>query len=500
MDDGEVEMSTTLCPSLNLLGNRLLERVVEEAFEILKKVGIQVQSKECLDLLASSGSSVYAQKHQAYIPRHLVEQALDSAPSSIKLYDRSCKLDTVLGGNRVNFMSLVGGTDVWDPSVGRVRPASTQDVVECIKVTNALKHITIQSASYYPNDVPAEVRGYFRNYLALKYGTKPTWGSVASSRDNIEITLALLKALCGSGKAFREKPLMVFPTSPISPLRWDEAGFYQLKEFILAGAPVAIIPAPTMGGTAPVTLVGTVTQCVAESLSGIVISQLLSPGSPVIMGCFPQVMDMRFGTTCASAMETFMGNMACVEVAKHFNLPRLSITGFCDAKRPDIQSGYEIGLGLLLSALSGANLVEGSGGLGGCMNGSLEQLVIANEVAGMVFRMLEGISARTERLAEDLFAETLFSGDHFLTSPVTMKWFKKEIHYPGKVVSREMVADWQATGCKTAEERAREEVARILATHEPEPLSPDVEKEMIRIVMDRARKHGVSSLPFMERE
>jgi trimethylamine--corrinoid protein Co-methyltransferase len=414
------------------------------------------------------------------------------------LYDRKGNLSAALEKNNVCFVPMPGCTDVWDTDTKTVRPAVSNDVVECLRLTDAMPNIAVQCSNYYPNDIPSDMTGYYRNFLALKYGTKPNWGSIVGTQDNVEGTLELMTVVRGSEQALREKPLMLFPTPPISPLQWDGPCFYQLKEFSLKGVPVVMVPSPTLGATAPITIIGSVAQCVAESLSGIVMSQLIFPGAPVVMGSYPQTMDMRYGTSCSAAMETFMANMACAEVAKYLNLPSHAITGFTDAKRPDVQSGFEVGLGLVLSALAGANLVEGLGGLGSCMNGSLEQLVIANEVAGMVFRLLEGITPRGERLAEDLFSERLFAGDHFLTSPVTMQWFKKEIHYPGKVVSREMVADWQSAGCKTAEERAREEVKRILETYEPDQLDPHLEKEMIKIVMDRAKKHGVSELPFMQ--
>lgn len=497
MNEPKEEIPQTLRPKIRLLSRPLIERIVDEAFDVLEKVGIRMNSQEGLDLLGDHGARIDKVKQQACISRQMVNTALNSAPSSIKLYDRSGALAANLEGNAVHFLPLSGGTHVWDAAIEKIRPALAQDVKDCICVTDAMNHIALQSSNYYPNDIHPEIRSYYRNFLVLKYGKKPNWGSVAATRENVHVMLALMTAVRGSEQGLKEKPLMLFPATPISPLQWDDPCFYLLKEFTLKGVPLSIIPAPTMGGTAPVALIGGVVQSVAESLSGVVMNQLLSPGAPVIMGPFPFAMDMRYGTSCASAMETFMAIMACVEVAKHLNLPSQSMAGFCDAKRHDTQSGFETGIGQVLSALGGANIIEGAGGLGSCMNGSLEQLVIADEVAGMVFRLLKGISARGERLAEDLFAESLFSGDHFLTSPVTMQWFKKEIRYPGKIVSREMVADWQADGCRTAEDRAQEEVERILNTHESEPLDPVIEKELADIVMGHAKKHGVSELPFM---
>lgn len=500
MNVANTEIEQTVRPGVNLLSQNLIERVIDEACDVLEQVGIRIQSEEGLDLLGSGGARVDKHKRQVYITRNMVEAALYSAPSAVNLYGRNGNLAAAIEDDQIHFFPMASGTEVWDPVVEQSRPAVARDLVECIQVANAAGNMSLQSSSYYPSDVSAEVMGYYRNYLALKFGTKPNWGSMVGTRDNVEGTLALMTAVRGSEAALRAKPMMIFPATPISPLQWDEAVFYLFKELTLKGTPMISVPAPTLGGTATVTLIGAVTQCVAESLSGIVISQLLSPGAPILMGSFPLTMDMRYGTSCAGAMETFMASMAFAEVACYLNLPSYAVTGFSDAKRPDAQSGFELGMGLVLMALAGVNLTEGLGGLGSAMNGSLEQMVIADEVAGMVFRLIEGIKPRGERLAEDLFSKGLFDGDHFLTSPTTMQWFKKEIHYPGKVVSREMVADWQAGGCRTVEDRAKDEVKHILETYEPQPLDTDVEKEMVRIVMGRAKKHGVSKLPFMERE
>jgi trimethylamine--corrinoid protein Co-methyltransferase len=188
--------------------------------------------------------------------------------------------------------------------------------------------------------------------------------------------------------------------------------------------------------------------------------------------------------------------MACAEVANYLNIPSHVFMGCSDAKRPDSQSGLESGIGLVLGALTGANIVQSAGGLSDVTTTSLEKLVIDNEICGMAYRLIGGIALRGERLAEDLFNENLYDGDHFLLSPNTLKWFKAEASYPGKVLSREDVESWKETGGATAELRAKEAVKRILSTHESEPLDPEIDKELLRIMTRYARKHGMDKLPF----
>ncbi|MBA7630230.1 Glycine betaine methyltransferase [subsurface metagenome] len=153
-------------------------------------------------------------------------------------------------------------------------------------------------------------------------------------------------------------------------------------------------------------------------------------------------------------------------------------------------------MGTILASLSGANVISGQGMLNFENAQSLEKMVIDNEICGMARRLARGITPRGERLAEDLFTEGLYEGDHFLLSPATLKWFREEFFYPGPVISREKDQVWKDKGATTAAQRAKEEVKRILATHQPEPLDKDVDKELIRIMTKAAAKYGMDKPPL----
>jgi trimethylamine--corrinoid protein Co-methyltransferase len=127
---------------------------------------------------------------------------------------------------------------------------------------------------------------------------------------------------------------------------------------------------------------------------------------------------------------------------------------------------------------------------------SLEKMVIDNEICGMARRLAQGITPRGKRLAEDLFTEGLYEGDHFLLSPATLKWFREEFSYPGQVISREKDQVWKDKGATTAVQRAKEEVKKILATHQPEPLDKDIDRELVRIMTRAAAKYGMDKPPL----
>lgn len=300
-----------------------------------------------------------------------------------------------------------------------------------------------------------------------------------------------------SDKALRDKPLDWFSICPSPPLRWSDLICHDLIRCAQNGIPAVITPMPLAGTTGPITMGGSIVQATAEHLSGVVISQLVSRGAPIVWGTGPIAFDMRFGTTPFSAIESIMMSMACCEVGKYFGIPTRTYAGCSDAKCPDSQAGLETGIGTILPALAGIDLIINSGMLNFESAQSFEKLVIDNEICGMARRLMQGITPRGERLAEDLFTEGLYEGKHFLLSPTTMKWFSEEFFYPGPVISREDDQTWMEKGSTTAEQRAKEEVKRILATHEPEPLDKDVDRELVRIMTKDAEKYGISRLPLL---
>jgi len=482
-------------PLVSLLSTEFIERIVDEAKEVLDKTGVWVQNEEGLEILGNGGARIDREKEKAYIPKRLVEESLKSVPSSITLYDRNGNPHINLEGNNIHFNPGSGGPKVWDSDLNVIREPSTQDHINYTKLVDALDNIDQISAAMIPNDVPKEIGGQYRVFLCLKYSTKSIFGGTFH-KDGLQVEKDLLVAIRGSEKAAREKPMLLIGACPSPPLKWSDLTCHDLIMGAQNWIPPVLISMPLTGSTAPITIGGSLVQHTAESLSGVVIGQLASQGSPIIWGGSPAAFDMRFGTTPMGAIETMMIDMAYNEIGKYLGIPTEAYIGISDAKRPDSQAGLETGIGAVLAALAGINLITGAGMLNLETTQSLEKLVIDNEICGMARRLVQGITPRGERLAEDLFTEGLYEGKHFLLSPTTMKWFREEFFYSGPVISREDDQTWMEKGATTAEQRAKEEVKRILATHEPEPLDKDIDRELVRIMTKDAEKYGMSKLPL----
>jgi trimethylamine--corrinoid protein Co-methyltransferase len=238
---------------------------------------------------------------------------------------------------------------------------------------------------------------------------------------------------------------------------------------------------PLTGANAPITLLGAIVQHTAETLAGVVISQCVCSGAPVIWGGSPSAFDMRRGTTPMGSIDTMMIDLGCAEVGKHLGLPTHAYMGMSDAKLLDAQSGLESGMGTLLAGIEGINMISGAGMLNFESTQSVQKLVIDNEICGMTYRFLEGVARRDRPIAFDLL-ETLISEGQLFDHEHTLKWFKVEHYLPSAVIDRSNAEDWLTDGKKSIGDRAAERANALIASYPGSPLEPDVQKELTRII------------------
>lgn len=486
---------------LELLDQNLLQQIVDEAFEVLEKAGVFMENKEGDKLLEDAGMRVLRRDEKGAvfsIKRNLVEECLKTTPSSVKLYDREGNEEAVIilekDSGEVCFDPCSSAPYFLDYDSKKIREPKTKDFVDFIKVADALSYIDAQSTAMIPDDVPSEITDRYRLFLVLSNSTKAVITGTFTL-DGFDVMKEMLVAVRGSGQALKKKPLAIFSVCPSPPLKWSNLTCHDLIHCAKSGVPVEFISMPLTGASAPITLTGALVQHTAETLSGIVIGQLAQPGAPMLYGGSPSAFDMRKGTTPMGAIETMMIDGAYIQIGRHLGLPTQAYMGLSDAKLPDAQAGLETGIGTVLAALCGANLVAGPGMLAFESCQSLEKLVIDNEICGMTKRLVQGITPRTRPLAEDLLQGDIYSGYHFLTSPTTLRWFKDEFFYPGNVIDRDNKDVWAKKGATSAEQRAHHEVERILSTHHPRPLSEGINRQLVHIMEGEVKRHGLSKLP-----
>ncbi len=484
-------------PKLSLLNEELIERIVEEAYQLMMKPGIKVQNAEARQLLADAGAQVDEETMVAHIPAQIVKKALETVPRQFFLYDYDGNPTVQYGGDAVQFDPGSSGISILVPETLEHKTAETEDLIRIIKVAESLPQYDAQSTAIVCHDVPKDIHDLYRLYLVLLYSKKPIVTGAFTNK-TVHNMIDMLAIFAGGRDNLREHPRAVFDACPSPPLIWSNFGAGNLITLARAGVPAEIVSMPLAGAAAPVTLLGAVTQHAAECLSGIAIHQLAYAGSPIVWGGAPSTFDMRKGGTPFGSVETAMIDSSYAQVGKSLGLPTHAYLGSTESKILDMQAGLESGMGAMIGALSGINMISGSGMVDSLLCQSPEKLVIDAEGIAMAQRMLQGMKIHTDTLATGFYEGVNFKGGDFLKQKITMQLFQKEQHMPGKVIDRDSMRGWKESGSMDTFTRARIRVKEILASYRRPELDPAKEAELHAYVMDLAKEAGLEQLPFVE--
>ncbi|HUS95077.1 MAG TPA: trimethylamine methyltransferase family protein [Patescibacteria group bacterium] len=478
---------------IELLTNEMVQRILDESFQLLRNTGVKVLAAEARELLIGAGALVDEGEQVVKIPEILGRQALESAPSHFSLYNRQGKAMVSYGGNAVHFDPGSSGVSILDPETLEHKPACTADLVRLVKVTEMLDAYDAQSTAVVCHDVPKEIGDIYRLYLLLLHSAKPiVTGAFATA--NTQRMFDMLAIFAGGRDALKQRPLAVFDVCPSPPLVWTDFAARNLLDLARAGVPAEIVSMPLAGATAPVTLLGSVVQHAAECISGITIHQLAQPGAPIVWGGAPAIFDMRHGTTPMGAIETAMIDASYAQVGKSLGLPTHTYLAASDAKVVDAQAGMESGMTALVGALAGINMISGAGMLDFLACQSPEKLVIDAEAIAMVKRLLTGVQLHTETLAMELFAGIDFKAD-FLRQKVTRQLFSKEQYLPSAVIDRGSNRSWVEDGQLDIFARAKRRVAELLDGYSPPLMAPEEERELRQMMAAMAQSAGMDRLP-----
>jgi trimethylamine---corrinoid protein Co-methyltransferase len=493
-------MAEPLRPSLRMLSDALASQIIDEAFEVLANTGVLVENSQAASLLFEHGAA-RGPSGRVLLPRGLVESSLASAPATFQVYDRSGERSFVIGGEEVHFDPGSAALRLFDHETQTEREARTGDVVDFVRLSDQLPHFHFQSTGLISSDVPEQIADAYRLFLSLAWGSKPVVTGMFVV-EGFAPMCAMLAAVRGGSETLRKKPLAIFDACPSPPLTWTKLTAESLIDCARAGIPSELVAMPLTGATAPATIAGALVQLTAENLSGLAIAQCASPGVPVIFGGSPASFDMRTGNAPMGAIETMMIDCAYAQIGKILRLPTHAYTGLSDAKCVDAQAGLETGIGVVMAALAGINVVSGGGMMDYETCQSLEKLVIDDEICAMAYRLLDGIRQRDTPIASGLFAEfgkEAGSGVDFLTHPHTLQWFREEQYVP-KLMDRGKYGQWVAEGKPSLAVRAHKHVREILAVPGASTLSQEMLAELRGIMEQHGRRYGMERIPMRNGE
>ncbi len=480
-------------PQLKLLTDDLIQQIIYEARNILANPGIEIHNEKVLALLSGHGAKTDSHKMKVFINGDMIDKALSTVPKSFKLFDAFENQTHDFADSNIHFTPGSSALNMLEYNTKKMRRPMTEDYINYVKITDQLQYIASQSTAMIPSDVVENISDSYRLFLSLLYSAKPVVTG-AFTIESFEVMKNMLVAVRGTKKKLKDMPLSIFSCCPTSPLKWSNVTSQNVMDCAEYFIPVEFIAMPLSGFVAPVTLTGTLIQHTAETLSGIVISQLANPGTPILYGGSPAIFDIRYETTPMGAVETMMIDCAYNEIGKYLGIPTQAYISLTDSKQLDVQAGFETGMGATFAALSGINNISGPGMIDfeSCI--SLEKLVMDNEVCGMMLRLVKGIEPKEDFPSRPRFEE-LLQEEHLLISKHTRKYLKEEIFFPGQVINRSNNARWVEEGSSTMEERAHKQIEILLKSYNDNPLTDSVKNELQSLMEKEAGRYGQDKLP-----
>ena len=457
------------------LSEKNIVKIHETSLRILEEIGVKVALEEALQIFKKHGAKVEGETVR--IPPSVVEKGLELVPHQFLMAGREERNDLHMEDKRVYLGTGGAALTVLDLETGEPRPGTLRDIAQLAKLVDALENVHFYLRPCVPQDIPKEAMDVNQFYAGLANTAKNVMAaaqSVQTAKDVIEMA----GMIAGGEAALIRRPFISFVTSwMISPLHFATETTRVLLEVTRRKIPVALSSAPMAGSTSPVTLAGALAQVHAEQLSGIALTQLANPGSPVLYGAIPSMADFRSMTYVGGGVEFGLMNAAASQMAQHIRVPNYNSAGLTDSKVPDIQAGYEKAYSLCLCVLAGSNFIHHAAGMLESMKGvAYEQYVIDDEIIGMALRLLKGIQIDEETLGLDAIREVGPSGN-FLSSMHTVKYMRQE-YFKQTLGDRQSREAWEKAGALDGRERARKKAREILKTHKPKGIDPKIDQEI----------------------
>ena len=467
-------LDAKLKPRLNVLQPDQLEEVYSAALEVLEQTGIKITHPRALELLDGCGARIDG--NRVHIPDYLIKEALRKAPSRIVLGTRNGQRSLQLERNKTYFGTSLDCLDYLEPFTGERRDFRLDDCSTLSRMLDAMDNYSWGMTFGIARDVDPELADRMVLKAAMTHSQKPMvfcCKDIASLKDIYEMGVLI----SGGETNFFKAPTLALLTDPISPLVLTDDTVEKMMFCAEKRIPQICYGAPQAGSTGPATFAGAIVQGTAESLSGLVITQAVRQGAPLIYGAFATIMDMRTTIFSYGAPEMILMGSALAQLAQYLKLPYFGTAGCSDAKLPDAQAAAEATLSCFAATISGANMAHDCGLLDHGSLASPSYAVLVHEVISMVNQFVRGIKVDEENLAVDIIHQ-VGPGGHFMETDHTNEHFR-EVWY-SNLFDRSNYVSWLKAGGRRFEERLKEKTLDRMAEL-PEPLPEEVLKELDRL-------------------
>jgi len=474
---------------LSILSSSDIHLIYSEALNMLNFTGVIVYHDEALNILDRAGAKVERKSKRVFIPEELINEAVKKVPKQFKLYDRDKKECLTIGNSQTYFIPGASALKYLEDE--DVRSPLTEDFIKFIKIVEMLESIHIQGTSLVPADVPSILADRYRLYLVLNYARKPI-GTGTFTIDGTADMIRMLAIVRDGYEELAKHPYAFFVCCSSPPFKWSDITMESLIECSKHNVPVSILPMPMIGLTSPGTVAAAILQHVAEFLSGLVISQLVNPGAPVLLGGSPGAIEPKTGSNLLGAPEVLLVTLGYNDVAKWLGIPSHAFLGVSDSLTVDMQATLESSYQLILGALAGINIIHGPGMLESEITQSLEKLILDNEICKIALRLVRGIEVSRETLALELFTSTGPGAEYIKNISVLkfmMKWIPREILLTSPALNRCTRSTWKLKGGRKISQRIKELINEKLNSYSIEPLPKDKLSMINEVMLHASKKH-----------
>jgi len=461
----------------DLLSEEDINLIHNTSMEIFEETGVEVHNEKAREVFKDNGARVEGEK--VFLSGDLVEEYLGKAPSSFTLHARNSDNDVQVGGD--NGVLAPGYGAPWVTGMdGNNRDATYEDYENFTKLAQASDNLDVLGGVLVePTDLADEERHVKMMYAAAKYSDKPLMGSALGKKKARE-AIQMASILMGEDEIICDRPIVITLINTTSPLGYDNRMLEALMEHARFNQPTVIASLIMAGSTGPVTVAGTITLQNVEVLTGIVLSQMINPGTPVVYGSASTIVDMNTGDLAVGSPEyaKFIG--ATAQLGRHYDIPCRGGGSITDSLMADGQAGYESMMTFNASMGHGMDFVLHSAGLlKNYMAMSYEKFVMDDEILDMVNNYQKGLEVNEETVAKEAIQNVGHSG-HYLKEPSTIKHMK-DFRVPALSNRKGFDSD---EADKSTVERAHELCEKKLEEFEAPPLDPEID-DKLQDYMDR---------------
>ena len=466
-----------------------LESIHLASLRVLAEIGIDFLDEGARGRLAAAGARTEPGSLRVRFDPDMVTETIRTAPSEFTLHATNPAHHLRLGGDWMAFGTVGSPPNVADLDGGR-RIGNRADYQNLLRLGQSLNSVHFLSGyPVEPVDIHASVRHLHALHDALTLMDKPIHAYSLGRQRNLD-ALELVRIARGIPDATLDLEPSVFTIiNSSSPLRLDTPMLHGIIAFSERNQVVCITPFTLAGAMAPVTLAGALAEQNAEALAGMVLTQVVRPGAPVIYGGFTSNVDMQSGAPAFGTPEYMRTAMIGGQLARRYNVPYRS-SNVSAANALDAQSAYESVFSLWGAIMGGVNLLmHGAGWMEGGLHASYEKMILDAELLGMVEAFLEPVVVDEDTLAFDAMEE-VGPGGHFFGAAHTQSRYKTAFHKP-------MLSDWrnyetwQEAGSPEVPEKANRIWKEMLAAYEPPPMDPAIREELDAFVARRVAEGGV---------